>query len=113
MNKSAILMFLLVAGVVVGIVYSIRQAGTNEPDWEEFNKVKLGHTLSSVKARFGPPLGEYVSVSDARSFGFGSEYREVVEQEGYLLLVIRTGSDDFLFGFNRDQRLVYRNFKRN
>lgn len=112
MNKSAILCILIVAAVVVGIVYSIRQVGTNEPDWEEFRKVQLGHSLASVRDRFGEPLGDFVSHSDARSFGYGAEFREVGEAGGYRLIVIRTGSDDFLFGFDRELKLVYRNFRR-
>jgi len=112
MNKSAILCILIVAGVVAGIVYSIRQVGTNEPDWEEFRKVQLGHSLASVRARFGEPLADFKSLSDARSFGFSAEFREMGEAGGHHLLVIRTGSDDFLFGFDKEEKLVYRNFRR-
>ena len=110
MGKEGLALLLLVAGVLVGIVFVIRKASTNEDDWAEYEKVTMGETAASVRARLPAAGPEITSQIDARTSGYGSAFREIVELQGVMMIVVPSREDVFVFGFDKDGRCVYKNF---
>ena len=112
MSKEALILLLLVAGAAVGIVYVIQQATTNQADWDEYEKVRLGDSYSSVRARFSTVSGDFHTVSDAREAGYASAFKEAVESGGTRMFIVPTRDDRFMFAFDKDDKLIYKNFRR-
>jgi len=112
MTKEALILLILVAGAAVGIIYAIQQASTNQGDWDEYEKIKLGDSYNSVRARFSAVSGDLRTLTDARSAGYSSAYKEAVEAGGTRMFIVPTREDAFMFGFDKDDKLIYKNFRR-
>jgi hypothetical protein len=112
MSKEALILLLLVAGAAVGIVYVIRQASSNQADWDEYEKVRLGDSYASVKARFGTVSEDLHTLGDARGAGYASAFKEALEAGGTRMFIVPTRDDSFMFGFDKDDKLIYKNFRR-
>ena len=112
MTKEALVLVLLVGGVVAGILYAVRQATSNEAEWEEYRKIKLDDSYDSVRSRFSTCSGDMVTLSDARATGYSEPFKETIEAGGTKFFVAPAGEDVFLFGFDKDDKLVYKNFRR-
>src|SRR5258705_50992 len=100
MTKETAFLILLVAAGAAGIIYAVRKASTNEGDWAEYQKVKLGDSSASVLGRFSAVAWDVRTLTDARSAGQGSAYKEALEVGGVRLLVIPARPDLFLFAFD-------------
>lgn len=112
MTKEALFLLLLVGGVAVGIIYVIRNASSNEAEWESYRQIKIGDSYNAVKARFGTVSEDMTTVSDARTHGHASAFKELVEAGGSRMFVVPANEDLFLFGFDKDGKLMYKNFRR-
>ncbi len=112
MTKEALILILLVAGAAAGIMFVIRKASTNEDDWAEYEKIRLGESYRSVRARFSTASDDLVTLTDARSAGYSTEFKEAVGAGGAKIFIVPTREDAFIFGFDKDDRLIYKNFRR-
>lgn len=113
MTKESLILIILVAGAAIGIMYAIRKASTNEDDWAEYEKIRLGESYNSVRARFTTASGDLQTLSDARTVGYSSAFKECVEAGGTRMFIVPTREDAFMFGFDKDNKLVYKNFRQN
>lgn len=112
MSKESLVLLLLVGGAAVGIVYVIRQATSNEADWEAYRQSKLGDSYSSVKSKFGTVSEDLTTLSDARTAGHAGAFKEMIDAGGTRMFVVPSREDLFLFGFDKDNRLMYKNFRK-
>ena len=113
MSKEALFLLLLVGGAAVGIIYVIRKASTNEAEWESYRQTKLGESYSTVRARFGTVSDDMNTLSDARGAGHSGAFKEMLDAGGTRMFAIPAREDLFLFGFDKDGKLMYKNFRKN
>jgi hypothetical protein len=109
MTKESLVLVILVAAAAFGIVYVIRQASSNEGDWEEYRKVRLGDSYSSVRGRFSSASDDIFTLADARTAGYPSMYKEAVELGATRCFIVHSREDRFFFGFDKGDRLVFKN----
>src|SRR5262245_58117152 len=112
MTKEAVVLILLVGGAAVGILYAVRKASSNDAEWEEYRKIRLGDSYDTVRARFSTASPDMITLSDARTAGYSEPFRETIDAGGTKFFVAPAGEDVFLFGFDKDDKLVYKNFRR-
>src|SRR5687767_14508138 len=108
MTKESLVLVLLVAAAAFGIVYVIQKASSNEGDWEEYRKVRLGDSYSSVRGRFSSASDDVLTLADARTSGYPSIYKEAIEQGAARFFIVPSREDRFFFGFDKGDRLVYK-----
>lgn len=106
MTKEAFVLLLLVGGAAVGIMYAVRQASSNEGDWEEYRKTQLGDSYTSVRNRFSSASGDIITLSDARAAGYSESFKETIESGGTKMFIVPSREDAFMFGFDKDDKLV-------
>ena len=106
------MVLLLVGGVAVGIVYVVRQASTNEADWALYEQTRIGESYGAVRGRFAGAGEDLTTLTDARSTGYASEFKESVESGATRIFIFPTRADAFIFGFDKDGKLVYKNFRK-
>lgn len=112
MTKETLTLLLLVAGVAIGILYVVRKATSNEDDWEQYNQVKIGHSAGSIRARFPGASPDLQTITDARSSGYTTEFKEIIELKGTMMFVVPSREDTFIFGFDSDGKCMYKNYRR-
>lgn len=108
MTKEALILILLVGAAAVGITYAIRQASSNEGDWDEYRRVRLGESYASVRAKFSSASDDLFTMSDARSAGYASVFKEASEAGAAKMFIVPSREDRFFFAFDKDGKLVYK-----
>jgi hypothetical protein len=108
MTKEALILIVLVGAAAVGVMYVIRQASSNEGDWDEYRKVRLGESYSSVRAKFSAASEDLFTLSDARSAGCISVFKEATEAGAAKMFIVPSREDRFFFAFDKDGKLVYK-----
>ena len=111
MTKESLFLLILVGAAAVGIIYVIQKASTNEDEWNEFRNVHLGDTHAAVRARFSAASDDMLSMSDARAAGYISDFKKAAEAGGVKMFVVPSRDDSFIFAFDKDNRLVYKNYR--
>ena len=111
MTKESLILVLLVGAAAVGIMYAIKKASGNEDDWARYNEVRLGESYSSVRQRFSAASDDFRSTADARDAGYASQYYEATQAGAVRMFIVPSREDAFMFGFDKDDRLIYKNFR--
>src|SRR5262245_15082898 len=112
MTKEALILVLVVGAIAVGIVVVVQKASSNEPDWDSYRAVELGDTRTAVLGRFSTVSEDFQSMADATGLGYQTDFKEMVRAGGGRLIVVRSQSDAFVFGFDKEDKLVFKNFRR-
>lgn len=112
MSKEALVLLLLVGGVAIGIIFAVRHASSNEADWAAYEQTRLGESYRTVRERFRAAGDDLNTISDARSIGYGSEFKESLESGATRIFVVPTQADSFIFGFDKNDKLVYKSFRK-
>ena len=108
MTKEALILLILVGAAAVGVMYAIRQASSNEGDWEEYRKAKIGDSYASVRGKFSSVSDDFITLTDARSAGYATFWKEAVAAGAAKMFVVPSREDQFVFAFDKDNRLVYK-----
>ena len=112
MTKEMLVLLVVVAAISVGIFFAVQKASSNEDDWNSYRAVEPGDLRASVTTRFSAISEDFHTLTDAGGMGFGTDYKESTRLGGVRLLVVRSQNDAFIFGFDKDDRLVYKQFRR-
>lgn len=112
MTKEALVLLLLVGAAAVGIIYAVRQASSNEEDWARYEQTRLGEKYATVRARFAAASDDLNTLTDARSIGYASEFKEASDAGAARLFIVPSQADSFIFAFDKDDKLVYKNFRK-
>jgi hypothetical protein len=113
MTKEAVILILLVGAAAVGILYVIRKASSNEEDWAQYQEVHLGDAYGTVRSRFSSASEDLRTNGDARASGYLSSFKEATNAGATRMFIVPTREDSFMFGFDKEDRLVYKNFRDN
>jgi hypothetical protein len=108
MTKESLVLLLLVAATAVGILYVVRKASSNEDEWEAYRKVRIGDAYMSVRERFSSASDDISTMADARAAGYSTALKSTIEKGGTKLFVAPSRDDVFIFGFDKDDRLVHK-----
>src|SRR5262245_49282239 len=112
MNRDSLILLLLVGAVAVAIIYVVRQASSNEADWALYEQTRIGESYQTVRGRFEAAGDDLSTLADARTLGYGSEFKESLEAAAVRMFVVPSRADAFIFAFSQDGRLVYKNFRK-
>jgi hypothetical protein len=112
MSKDAVILLLLVGAAAVGILYVVKQASSNEGDWALYEQTRIGESYPVVRGRFGAAGDDLNTLSDSRSIGYASEFKESAEVGAVRMFVVPSRADAFIFAFDKDGKLVYKSFRK-
>ena len=111
MTKEALVLLVLVAAAAIGIIFVVKKASSNEGDWEAYRAVEIGDTRTAIQSKFPTASEDVQSLSDAGGLGLQSAFKETTKAGGVRLIVIKSQNDSFLFGFDKEDKLVYKDFR--
>ena len=112
MTKEALVLLLVVGAIAVGIIVVVQKASSNEGDWDSYRAVELGDTRTAVLGRFDTVSEDLQSLADAAGLGFQSDFKESARAGGARLIIVRSQTDAFVFGFDKEDKLVFKNFRK-